>query len=554
MRRYTRTFKAYKVFSANWEDEKVTNIDAGDGIDWTTAKDGKTVIQALNAADSAFASITDAKGLANALKYDADATEADKSAKKVLAEKAAKVLQEYVVAAKAQSITNGGKLGNGYWIIIDETTLAENDVANAALLQVSGDTVTIAVKTSKTTVDKEIDATTDADTTNDSDADGVVKSNNGQVGDLVPYIITATVADTTYYDKYYFKMEDTVSSGLDISAKDATGDAAFSAYAVDIKASGATEFATLNASKYTLTVNPTTRKIELLIQDAKEFGGAQIRLTYKAKINDAAVVGTTGNPNEVTLTYTNSPDHSGDGEYDNDQWTSTTPKSVVVTYVTGIKLLKIDTENAEKHLAGAVFEITGSRNLSTVVTTKGFTADAAGTYYKLKDNSYTETAPGGAIPNSDYDSTETKYKATENTEVKTETSTVKVQGTTDASGYLKFDELGAGEYTITEITAPTGYNLLTDPIKFTIGFTAPASVSEGTETCTWSVDPSTVQGIDAVTFDSTEGAFSITVKNGGGTTLPSTGGMGTTIFYIIGVVLLAGAAIILVTKRRMSAE
>jgi LPXTG-motif cell wall-anchored protein len=285
-----------------------------------------------------------------------------------------------------------------------------------------------------------------------------------------------------------------------------------------------------------------------MIDDAKAYSLAQIRLSYKAKINANAVVGTTGNVNEVDLKYTNSPDHSGDGEYDDDEWTSVTPKSMVITYVTGIKLLKVDATNPEKHLAGAVFQIEGSRNVSTVVTTKGFTEDSNGTYYKLNDNSYTETAPGGAIPNDDYASTEIKYKATENTVVKTETSAVKVEGTTDASGYLKFDELGAGTYTITEITAPTGYNLLSAPIQFTITFEGPASVTTGNETCTW--DKENLSGISSVTFDSAEGVFSIVVEDAQGTTLPSTGGIGTTIFYIVGGLLLVGAAVILVARKK----
>ncbi len=523
------TFKAYKVLNGNWEGGVLTNITNGNGVSWSDE-----MLAALNTALST-TTVTDGKTLAKALDGVTDG------------KAIAKILKDYTVAANAIPLTGDGKvttLADGYYIIIDETTLSGDMVANAALLQVAGDAVTIQVKASTTTVDKEIDGDNDADTA----TTGNVKSNNGQVGDLVPYVITATIADTTYYDKYYFEMNDTLSDGLDISAKDATGDDAFSDYSVQIKTSSAAEFSTLDASKYTLTVNPSNRTIQLLISDAKEFGGAQIKLSYKAKINDNAVVGSTGNVNEVDLKYTNSPDHSGEGEYDDDEWTSVTPKSKVITYVTGIKLLKVDKDNHEKHLAGAVFSIDGTREVSTVVTTKGFTADAAGTYYKLNDGSYTETAPGNAIPDEDYDSTETKYKATETTEVKTETSSVLVQGTTDASGYLKFDELGAGTYTIHEVTAPTGYNLLSGDIQFTINFRAPTSVTTGTEACTWSV--TNKSNVSGVTYDATEGVFSITVEDAKGTQLPSTGGIGTTIFYILGGLLVVGAAVVLVARRK----
>ena len=136
-------------------------------------------------------------------------------------EKVVKVLKDYTVPAKAIELTDDDavdELEDGYYIIIDETTLSENEVANAALLQVAGETVTINVKTSTTTVDKKIDGTNDMDSEANN---GMIESNDGQVGDLVPYVITATIADTHYYDKYYFEMNDTVSDGLDISAHDA---------------------------------------------------------------------------------------------------------------------------------------------------------------------------------------------------------------------------------------------------------------------------------------------------------------------------------------------
>ena len=114
--------------------------------------------------------------------------------------------------------------------------------------------------------------------------------------------------------------------------------------------------------------------------------------------------------------------------------------------------------------------------------------------------------------------------------------------------------MGAGEYTITELLAPDGYNKLENPIAFTITYTAPeVEPAEGTETCTWDTSVSGVDGSN-VTFDSSTGLFKITVENNSGTTLPSTGGIGTTIFYIIGAILVIGAGVVLVTRRRMSAN
>jgi len=518
------TFKAYQVLSGNWEGGKLTNQGNGDGVDWSDA-----MLNALNAIDG-ISGVTNGKTLAAAL----DGKDV------ALGEKVAKVLQEYVVTANAITVTDGSTLNDGYYIIIDETTLGNNEVANAALLQVAGDAVAIAVKTSTTTVDKKIDGSSDAD----SATTGLVESNNGQIGDLVPYVITATIADTTYYDKYYFEMNDTVSSGLTISASDATGDAAFSNYKVYDNNAEITE-------GFVLTVNPTAGTIQLKIQDAKALGGHTIKLTYNAKINENAVVGVEGNPNTVTLKYTNSPDHSGEGEYDKDNYTSTTPEQKVLTFLTSIELLKVDKAHPEKVLPGAVFRISGTKNVSTVVTTHGFTAADDGEYYKLVDGTYTKSAPGtvAALTDDKYVQPVERYNATDTTETKTQTSSVNVEGTTGNDGFLKFDDLGAGDYTITEITAPTGYNLLSAPITFTISCTTPTTVTTGSETCSWAV--SAVTGGN-VTQDN--GVFKITVEDAQGQSLPSTGGMGTTLLYVGGSILVLAAVILLVTKRRMNAE
>ena len=114
-----------------------------------------------------------------------------------------------------------------------------------------------------------------------------------------------------------------------------------------------------------------------------------------AKINKDAVVGVDGNPNEVILKYTNSPDHSGNGEFDREEYTSETPKDVVITYLTGIKILKIDADT-EDPLEGAEFQISGTRTVASVVSGTFFEEATDGTYYKLKNGSYTTDAPTDA--------------------------------------------------------------------------------------------------------------------------------------------------------------
>lgn len=98
--------------------------------------------------------------------------------------------------------------------------------------------------------------------------------------------------------------------------------------------------------------------------------------------------------------------------------------------------------------------------------------------------------------------------------------------TTDADGVAKFVGLKDGEYKLEEITAPAGYNKLTSDVTVT--------VSAGTAT----VGESKVAP----------------VENNAGTELPSTGGIGTTIFYVLGSCLLIGAAVLLITRKRMKSE
>ena len=116
---------------------------------------------------------------------------------------------------------------------------------------------------------------------------------------------------------------------------------------------------------------------------------------------------------------------------------------------------------------------------------------------------------------------------------KTETDVV---GTVQADGTVTFKGLGAGEYTLTETKTLPGYNTI-DPITFTINFDATTKKFAST-------NPSI-----KVEADNTLGTEII---NQGGALLPSTGGIGTTIFYVVGGILVIGAGILLVAKKRMS--
>lgn len=108
--------------------------------------------------------------------------------------------------------------------------------------------------------------------------------------------------------------------------------------------------------------------------------------------------------------------------------------------------------------------------------------------------------------------------------------------TSDNNGNISISGLDAGEYYLKETKAPDGYNKLTDDIKVVL---------------TQEYNESTNVGTASFAYSNVTKADKVEVENNAGTTLPSTGGMGTTVFYVVGGGLMAVAVVLLVTKKRM---
>ena len=127
----------------------------------------------------------------------------------------------------------------------------------------------------------------------------------------------------------------------------------------------------------------------------------------------------------------------------------------------------------------------------------------------------------------------------------TENNQVLVKQFVDSDGIALFEGLGAGTYTLTETTTPDGYNTM-DPITFTIAFS-----KDGTPK--WSVGTSDDDTDDhGVTYNAENKQFEAKVVNMKGSKLPETGGIGTTIFYAGGAILVLLAGVLLVSKRRIA--
>ena len=228
--------------------------------------------------------------------------------------------------------------------------------------------------------------------------------------------------------------------------------------------------------------------------------GATVTITYTAKVTEKAAIDGNGNTNKVTVTWTTKNGTvPGPGEL----------KQEETIYTYAIALKKVN--NKGTALPGAVFEFPFYVNS---------VPDANGAYI------YAGTTPGEGLTN---------------------------QITTPDSGVIVVKGVKSGTYEIKEVTAPAGYNKLTAPV--TVEAVKTGSTSTHT-TVYLDKDGNVVDETAKVTEVKVDidniAATAVVVVNKAGTELPSTGGMGTTIFYVLGAVLVVGAGVLLVTKKRMS--
>lgn len=228
--------------------------------------------------------------------------------------------------------------------------------------------------------------------------------------------------------------------------------------------------------------------------------GATVTITYTAKVTEKAAIDGNGNTNKVTVTWTTkNGTEPGPGEL----------KQEETIYTYAIALKKVD--NKGKTLPGAVFQFP--------FYVKS-TADADDAYI------YAGTTAGEGLTN---------------------------QITTPESGVIVVKGVKSVTYEIKEVTAPAGYNKLTAPV--TVEAVKTGSTSTHT-TVYLDKDGNVVDETAKVTEVKVDidniAATAVVVVNKAGTELPSTGGMGTTIFYVLGAVLVVGAGVLLVTKKRMS--
>lgn len=447
------TYEAYQIFSGdlstNAEGKKVlSNVEWGTGFTYSGTESAADVAKALGDKTMTIAQLEEKLTLTTPVKT--------------------------VESAKDSTVIDG--LAAGYYLVKDQdgSQVGGSDAYTKFIVQVVGDTE-IKIKSDVPTVVKKVKDTNDSTGTKSEWQD----SADYDIGDVVPYQITGTmpenIADYTLY-KYVFT--DTMSVGLTYTANN-----------VKITIGGIGGKDVTSSFKETVTPNTDgTTTVKWSCDNLKGIEGVTLNpdtkvvVNYTAKLNENAVVGADGNPNEVDLTYSNNPNKGGDGE------TGKTPKdkNIVFTYKTVVN--KVD-QDGKTPLPGAAFKLE-KKSDGTYTTVKEFTAG-----------------------------TDTKFE---------------------------FNGLDDGDYKLSETTTPAGYNTIA-PIEFTISAEHDTDSDDPKLT---SLTGKVTSGEATFTVEKDARSLTTNVKNMKGSTLPSTGGIGTTIFYAAGGALVVLAGVMIAARKR----
>ncbi len=513
------TYEAYQIFAGTLADdeETLTAIKWGSAVsesanlytdlakiedstkstnpfaDCDSAEDVATVLGGYN--DSSAVAIAFADVISGYLSSTATA-----STDELIAASGTAGEADYVAAHYEIKVTSAG-----YYLVKDkDATLANADDAYTDyILEVVGN-VSVTPKSSTPEVEKKVEEKNDSTGTTSDWQDAA----DYDINDSINYKLTGTLPSTLdTYSTYYYQFVDTLSVGLTYN-----NNAVVTVYANSTATEGTVVSTGYEVTDATVTdaasdyYNGTTLKVTIAdvykLYDANGksisvTSSSVIVVTYSATLNTSAVIGADGNPNEVYLVYSNNPNNAGSGE------TGKTPEDKVTVFTFTLDVNKVKSDG------------------STPLTGAGFTL------YKLNANT------------GEYETVGSEIKG-------------------DSTTTFTFKGLDSGFYRISETTVPDGYNKA-DDIYFEIAATYekddtdPSLLTLKVYESTSSTTSSTGTEDSDFTVANDLSSISTKVINKSGSILPSTGGIGTTIFYIVGAVLVLGAGVILVTRRRTRA-
>ena len=423
----------------------------------------------------------------------------------------ASTLKSYCTGAAYKADQDPGaavSVPSGYYLIEEKATeYKDGQEKSLYVVKVVGEDVTITRKAGTTESDKKVDDKNDSNPTAAADNGQKQTSSDYDIGDDVPYHVTAKISSQVgQYKKYHITLEDILESGkFDSINLDKT------AVKLDGKAINDTD-------DYTVTTewvkDPTkdgfTVKFTFVPKEGKDLSslaGKVIAIDFTAKLGTGANIGAAGNKNTLKVSYSNNPNSTDDKDEGH------TPDKVVITFTYKVVVTKVDQDN--KPLDGAKFAL-----------------------YKVAAD-YVLPTTGDA-----------KSKGDDAAEKKIQDYTAVISG--DKNNVFTYKGLDDGRYVLVETTTPTGYNTL-DPQVFDVKATHGGDDNTGITLDTLSGEK--VSGeitLDRDTKD--EDALKATIKNQKGSTLHETGGIGTTMFYIIGAIMVIGAGVVLISRRRMNVQ
>ena len=521
------TYAAYQVFKGTQQE----SVEEGDGsitalgdIDWGSGVNGVELLDALKTLTvggaTPFAGCESAAAVAAVLDGQTDYTSDIAKAFANAADKHRTGTSTPIPADKNAEVN----LEDGYYLFVDTQTAPDGvDAYNPALLQVTGQTITIKQKYSVPEVEKKVSDTEDG---------GLGDAVDAGIGDSVYFTLTGTLPmNLEDYDSYKYIFHDTLSDGLQyngdvkvyLAAKGTDGEPDLA---------GKTEIA---ESGYTVAAGDAAAEGDTLtvtFADLKGVGGVTadsiIIVEYSATLTEAAAIGKPGNTNTVKLEYSNNPNTSDDPSKD----TGETPGDTVYVFTYELDGTKVDGQTPNKTLKDAQFVLYRGKDGADPTYADGIPTNVE---YAL--------VAGGKLEG---------WTESRETAMGTDGNGKGIL-VSDVDGLFGVSGLDAGTYYLEEVKAPAGYNLLKDPVKLTID----AEISGGdAET----KQPPTIGRLDLITEgkdgpittegNEDNGTVSLEVQNNMGALLPSTGGMGTTLFYIVGAALVLAAGVLFMMKRR----
>lgn len=492
------TYEAYQVFAGDLAEgsSTLTNIEWGEGVN------GSALLAALKAdgpLKTYFANAKTAEDVAAALAD--EAFQNDNNLTQAFAKVVGANLSETVAgtSTKSEQAYTITVQEQGYYLVKDKDDSLDEETAayTRFILQVVNN-VTVNPKTDIPEVVKKVKDVNDSDANlNNVGTAPWQDSADWDIGDDVPFQITGTMPTTLAdYGTYSYKFTDTLSKGFSFN-----NDVKVYKVPAQGERTEITGFFQVDAGAYDET-NGTT--ITITCNDVKEAGVTatddKIVVEYTANLTENAVIGSQGNPNKVYLEYSNNPNGTGTGK---------TPEDGVIVFTYKVDVNKVDEER--NPLEGAQFTLekynaaTAQWEPKTLVTgNKGGKTGVVFTATGIDDGWYRlveKKAPA------DYNKIEDIYFTVEANHV-----------TSGDLDQLDLQSIAASQ------TDDAGKKLEGEEVKATFG----TLTDEGSNTL-------------GVTTD---------IENKKGTVLPETGGIGTKIFYAVGAVLMIGAAVLFVSRRR----